>query len=249
MTAPSQSVTGAPPSRDYCWRQIDWQQAQSQVRRLQMRIAKAVQQQKWGKVKALQWILTHSRHAKLLAVKRVTQSTGAKTPGVDGVLWRTAEQKSCAALSLQRRGYQAQPLRRIYIPKKNGKQRPLGIPTMRDRAMQALHLLALEPVAETTADKNSYGFRPKRSAADAIGQCFLALSRKTSAQWVLEGDIKACFDEIDHRWLMEHVATDKRLLQQWLAAGYIEEGTFHNTEAGTPQGGLCKALHKPPYAQ
>lgn len=238
MTAPNQSVTGASPSRDYCWRQIDWQQAQSQVRRLQMRIAKAVQQQKWGKVKALQWILTHSRHAKLLAVKRVTQSTGAKTPGVDGVLWRTAEQKSCAALSLQRRGYQAQPLRRIYIPKKNGKQRPLGIPTMRDRAMQALHLLALEPISETTADKNSYGFRPKRSAADAIGQCFLNLSRKTSAQWVLEGDIKACFDEIDHRWLMEHVATDKRLLQQWLAAGYIEEGTFYNTEAGTPQGGI-----------
>ncbi len=100
------------------------------------------------------------------------------------------------------------------------------------------HLLALEPVAETTADKNSYGFRPKRSAADAIQQCFLSLSRKTSAQWVLEGDIKACFDEIDHPWLMEHIRTDKRLLYQWLAAGYIEEGSFHDTEAGSPQGSI-----------
>jgi RNA-directed DNA polymerase len=231
-------MTGASPSYDYLWRQVDWRQAQSQVHRLQMRIAKAVQQQRWGKVKALQWTLTHSYYAKLLAIKRVTQSTGAKTPGVDSVLWHSTEQKYCAALSLQRRGHQAQPLRRIYIPKKNGKQRPLGIPTLKDRAMQALHLLALEPVAETTADKNSYGFRPRRSAADAIGQCFLNLSRKTSAQWVLEGDIKACLDEIDHRWLMTHVPTDKRLLEQWLAAGYIEQRTFHNTEAGTPQGGI-----------
>ncbi len=175
MAASIQSMTGASSPNDCPWRQINWQRARSQVRRLQMRIAKAVQQQKWGKVKALQWILTHSHHARLLAVKRVTQSTGAKTPGVDGVLWRTAEQKSGAASSLQRRGYKAQPLRRVYILKKNGKQRPLGIPTLFDRAMQALHLLALDPVAETTADKNSYGFRPKRSAADAIALCFLSL--------------------------------------------------------------------------
>jgi len=238
MTASGLSMTGAYSSRDRAWSQIDWQQAQSQVSRLQMRIAKAVRERKWGKVKSLQLILTHSHHAKLLAVKRVSQSSGAKTPGIDGVLWRTAEQKICAASSLQRRGYKAQPVRRIYILKKNGKQRPLGITTLFDRAMQALHLLALEPVAETTADKNSYGFRPKRSAADAIAQCFLSLSRKTSAQWVLEGDIKACFDEIDHPWLMEHICTDKRLLHQWLAAGYIEEGSFHDTEAGSPQGSI-----------
>ncbi len=238
MTASSLSMTGASSPRDRAWSQIDWQQAQSQVRRLQMRIAKAVRERKWGEVKTLQWILTHSYHAKLLAVKRVSQSSGAKTPGVDGVLWRTAEQKIRAASSLQRRGYKAQPLRRVYILKKNGKQRPLGIPTLHDRAMQALHLLALEPVAETTADKNSYGFRPKRSAADAIAQCFLSLSRRTSAQWVLEGDIKACFDEIDHQWLMEPICTYRRLLHQWLAAGYIEEGSFYDTQAGSPQGGI-----------
>lgn len=238
MTVSSLSMTGASSSKVCAWSHIDWQQAQAEVRRLQMRIAKAVREGKWGKVKSLQWILTHSHHAKLLAVKRVSQSSGAKTPGIDGVLWRTTEQKICAASSLHRRGYKAQPLRRVYILKKNGKQRPLGIPTLFDRAMQALHLLALEPVTETTADKNSYGFRPKRSAADAIAQCFLSLSRKTSAQWVLEGDIKACFDEIDHDWLLEHIVTDKRLLHQWLAAGYIEAGTFHDTVSGSPQGSI-----------
>lgn len=206
-----------------------------------MRIAKAIQQEKYGKAKSLQWLLTHSRCAKLLAVKRVVQNAGAKTPGVDGTVWRTPKEKFLAALSLQRRGYKAQPLRRVYIPKKNGKQRPLGIPTMSDRAMQALYLLALEPVAEITADKHSYGFRPKRSAADAIEQCFLNLSRKTSAQWILEGDIKACFDDISHRWLMANVLTDKTMLKQWLAAGYIEKNAFYETEAGTPQGGIISA--------
>lgn len=217
MTAQNYSVTGASPAYDYLWRQINWRHVESEVRRLQMRIAKAVQQGKLGKVKALQWLLTHSHNAKLLAIRRVTQNTGAKTSGVDNVLWQSSEQKYNAAQSLQCRGYQAQPLRRIYIPKKNGKQRPLGIPTMNDRAMQALYLLALEPISEIKADKNSYGFRPKRSTADAIGQCFISLARKTSAQWILEGDIKACFDGISHRWLMDHIPMDNAILQQWLA--------------------------------
>jgi RNA-directed DNA polymerase len=105
--------------------------------------------------------------------------------------------------------------------------------------MQALYLLALEPVAETQADPNSYGFRPKRSCADAIGQCFIALSRKHSAQWILEGDIRACFDEISHTWLVDHIPMDKVVLRKWLAAGYMEEGIVHPTESGTPQGGIA----------
>ena len=238
MTVQKLSVAGAAPASGERWNQVNWHQAQSQVHRLQMRIAKAVQQEKWGKVKALQWLLTHSHHAKLLAVKRVSSNAGAKTSGIDNVRWQTPKQKYEAVKSLRRRGYKAQALRRIYIPKKNGKSRPLGIPTMQDRAMQALYLLALEPVAEIQADKNSYGFRPKRSAADAIGQCFLSLSRKTSAQWIFEGDIKACFDEISHRWLMENVLMDKTILQQWLTAGYMENGAFYDTESGTPQGGI-----------
>ena len=241
MTA-SNAMTGASPAWSNAWNQVNWQHVEQQVRRLQMRIAKATQQGKHGKAKALQWLLTHSHSAKLLAVKRVTGNTGAKTPGVDGVLWKTPKEKIQAVQSLQRKGYQAQPLRRIYIPKKNGKQRPLGIPTMKDRAMQALYLLALEPIAEVTADKHSYGFRPERSAADAIDQCFLVLARKNAAQWILEGDIKACFDGICHQWLLEYIPMDKAPLNQWLNAGYMEENVFYETEAGTPQGGIIMPL-------
>lgn len=207
-----------------------------------MRIAKATREGKHGKVKALQWILTHAFHAKLLAVKRVVLNPGSKTPGVDNILWKTENQKMQAALSLKRQSYQPKPLKRIYIPKRNGQQRPLSIPTMNCRAMQALHLLALEPVVEMKADKNAYGFRPKRSTADAIEQCFKILRRKTSAQWTLEGDIKSCFDEISHPWLMENISMDKEMLKKWLKAGYMEKGHLYPTSKGTPQGGIISPV-------
>lgn len=202
---------------------MNWQKAQSEVKRLQMRIAKAVKEKRYGKAKALQWVLTHSHYAKMLAVKRVTGNNGAKTPGIDGVIWKTDTQKLQSVSQLKHNGIKTQPLRRIYIPKKNGQKRPLGIPTMMDRAYQARHLLALEPIAETTADLNSYGFRPKRSTDDAIEQCFIALARKKSAQWVLEGDIKACFDKILHQWLLENIPMDKTVLKQWLKAGFVHD--------------------------
>lgn len=176
------------------WRDIDWSDCQRRVRSLQLRIVKAWQEGRRRKAKALQRMLTRSLSGKALAVRRVTENRGKRTPGVDHQLWSTPEAKSQAVLSLRRRGYNPRPLRRVYIPKSNGKMRPLGIPTMKDRAMQALYLLALEPIAECTADRNSYGFRPKRSVADAITQCWLALSKKGSAQWILEGDIKGCLD-------------------------------------------------------
>ena len=232
------SSTATPPD----WANIDWASTRQTVRRLQMRIAKATQAGKHRKAQALQWLLTHSRAAKLLAVHRVTTNRGAKTPGVDKVIWRTGRQKLQAALNLKRHGYKPLPLRRHYIPKPNGKLRPLSIPTMHDRAMQALYALALAPIAETLADRNSYGFREGRRCADALEQCFNTLSRKSSASWILEGDIRACFDEINHDWLLQHVPMDKLLLQKWLKAGYWEKEQLFPTAAGTPQGGLISPL-------
>src|SRR5213078_4916250 len=127
-------------------------------------------------------------------------------------------------------------------PKKNGKKRALGIPVMKCRAMQALYLLALDPIAETTADPNSYGFRPGRSTADAIAQCFGLLARRDSPQWILEGDIKACFDRISHEWLLAHIPMDKTILRKWLKAGFIDKHVLHATEEGTPQGGICSPV-------
>jgi RNA-directed DNA polymerase len=207
-----------------------------------MRIAKATQAGKPRKAQALQWLLTHSRSAKLLAVHRVTTNRGAKTPGVDNVRWQTDRQKLQAAIHLKRHGYKPQPLRRIYIPKPNGKLRPLSIPTLHDRAMQALYALALAPIAETLADRYSYGFREGRRCVDALEQCFTALSLRTSASWTLEGDIRACFDEISPSWLLEHVPMDKSLLRAWLRAGYWEKGQLFPTLKGTPQGGLLSPL-------
>jgi len=171
------------------WDGINWAGAQRRVRGLQARIVKAVQDGGHNKAKALQWLLTHSFSGKALAVKRVSENKGKNTPGVDKVTWNTPEAKICAIASLRRRGYSPLPLRRVLIPKKNGKTRPLGIPAMKCRAMQALHLLALEPIAETTADPNSYGFKPERSTADAAAQCFGVLSRKANAEWVLEAPL------------------------------------------------------------
>jgi RNA-directed DNA polymerase len=177
------------------WHAIDWPKAHRHVRRLQARIVKAVQAGRWGKVKALQHLLTHSFSAKALAVKRVTENPGKRTPGVDGILWDSPEKKAAAIGQLRQHGYRPQPLRRLWIPKPHGQgDRPLGIPCKGDLAMQALYLQALEPIAETTGDPNSYGFRKERSTADAIEQCFIVLGKRKSPKWILEGDIQACFD-------------------------------------------------------
>ncbi|MGV6475151.1 group II intron reverse transcriptase/maturase [Azotobacter vinelandii] len=211
---------------------------QRNVRGMQIRIAKACREGRWRKAKALQRMLTRSKSARYLAVRRVTENQGKRTTGVDRVLWDTPDAKWKAAQGLKRRGYQPRPLRRVFIPKSNGKERPLGIPTMTDRAMQALYLLALAPIAETTGDPNSYGFRIERSTADAMGQLFICLSQKASAQWVLEADIQGCFDHINHDWLLNHVPTDKAILRKWLKAGVIHKGQLQATDAGTPQGGI-----------
>ena len=236
------TTTCASPAAETPWHRIDWVRCHRTVKKLQIRIVKATQESRWGKVKSLQRLLTRSFSGKALAVKRVTENQGKKTPGVDHVTWSTPESKSQALLSLQHRGYKPQPLKRVYITKTNGKLRPLGIPVMKCRAMQALHLLALEPIAETTADQNSYGFRPERATADAIEQCFNALARKTSAQWSFKVDIVGCFDNISHDWLLENIPLDKTILRKWLKAGYIDKQTLFTTKAGTPQGGCISPV-------
>lgn len=221
-----------------CWSDIDWAQCFRTVRRLQTRIAKAASAGDWRSAKRLQRLLTNSTAGKAVAVRRVTENRGKATPGVDRETWSTPSSKWQAVSALRRNGYRPQPLRRVHIPKSNGKKRPLGIPTMKDRAMQALYWLALDPVSESTADLNSYGFRPHRSTADAIQQCKTALSRECSPKWVLEADIKGCFDNISHDWLIRNVLVDKQMLRKWLKAGFVEKGCLFPTEAGTPQGGI-----------
>ncbi len=225
-------------SRNLTWDGMNWSKCETYVRKLQARIVKAQKEGRHNKVKTLQWMLTHSFYAKALAVKRVTSNKGKNTSGVDKQLWDSPKRKYKAIGELRRRGYHPQPLRRVHIKKKNGKLRPLGIPTMKDRAMQALYLMALEPIAETTGDRFSYGFRKKRRTMDAIRQIDTVLNRQHSPEWILEGDIKGCFDHISHDWLIENIPMDKTILRKWLKCGAVFNGKLFPTEEGTPQGGI-----------
>lgn len=225
------------------WKTINWHQVEKRVNKLQTRITKAVFENKWNLVKRLHYLLTHSYSAKLLAVRRVIRNKGKRTPGIDGEKWLTPDSKIKAVLSLTGKKYRAKPLKRVFInkPGKN-KKRPLGIPTMYDRAMQSLYALALEPIAETMSDTRSFGFRRYRSTKDACQQIFLCLCKKNSAQWILEGDIKGCFDNINHQWLLANIPMERSILTQFLKAGFIYKHHLNPTKAGTPQGGIISPI-------
>ncbi|BCG57021.1 group II intron reverse transcriptase/maturase [Paenibacillus sp. URB8-2] len=239
--------SAVPPLTD--WSDVDWHFIETYVRKLQQRIYRAESQGNARKTRNLQRLLIRSRAALLLGIKRVTQiNQGKRTAGVDGyrVLSPAARVDLYNKMKDQHlSNHNPKPTRRTYIPKKNGKLRPLGIPTVKDRVWQYVAKLALEPQWEERFESISYGFRPKRSIHDAVGAIFIKLNgRNNKKKWVFEGDFKGCFDNLDHSYIYEQIKTfpTARTIKKWLQAGYIDNGVFHNTEAGTPQGGIISPL-------
>jgi len=227
------------------WHDIDWSECQEKVQHLQYKIVVAFKRGNKGEVKQLQHNLTKSFAARALAVRTVVTNPGKKTPGIDNVVWETPTEKWNAVLELGNlENYKASPVRRVWISK-DGKPvlpnksngRPLGIPTMHDRAVQSVWNLALVPIAECTGDRHSFGFRAYRSTKDAIAMTFLRLSNRHRPQWILEADIKGFFNNISHEWIMANIPVRPDVLQQWLKAGHVEKTTLTETVAGVPQGG------------
>lgn len=234
--------TGQPQALD--WHQVDWGRAERTVRRLQERIYRATQRQDWQAVRSLQKLLVRATSNKLLAIRRVTQeNAGKRTPGVDGKVYLTPQARGkLAAEPMRLRGYRPQPVRRVYVPKSNGGRRPLGIPTIYDRVMQAMVKAALEPEWEARFEANSYGFRPGRCCMDAIVQLHITLNRTGSSEWVLDADISGCFDHIAHEPLLARIPVFQTVVRRWLKAGVVELGHYQDTEEGTPQGGVISPL-------
>jgi RNA-directed DNA polymerase len=225
------------------WSDIDWAATEAAVRRLQDRIYRAAAAGNGKQVKNLQKLLVRSVSAKRLAVRRVTQqNAGRNTPGVDGVVCRTPESRTRLTADLSLKDYRPQPVRRVYIPKSDGRARPLGIPTIRDRALQMLVKMALEPEWETRFETNSYGFRPGRCTMDAIVALHATLAPTRASEWVLDGDISGCFDNIGHEPLLARLPVFTTTIRRWLKAGTIELGAWKPTPAGTPQGGPLSPL-------
>lgn len=228
------------------WRAIEWSAAHDTVRTLRRRIYRATERRDWKRVRSLQKLMLRSRANLLLSVRRVTQiNRGKSTPGVDArVALTSGERMELVGQLASLKAWQPRPARRVYIPKANGKKRPLGIPSLIDRCQQAMVLNALEPCWEAQFEGTSYGFRPGRSVHDAIERIYAATKSGSHRGWVLDADIKGCFDAIDHDALMKVIGNfpARGLVRQWLKAGYMEDGVFHATEQGTPQGGVISPL-------
>ncbi|QTJ71101.1 group II intron reverse transcriptase/maturase (plasmid) [Rhodococcus sp. ZPP] len=230
------------------WDAISWRSVEQDVRRLRRRIFKASQEGDLKRVRNLQKLMLRSQSNTLHSVRRVTQrNAGRRTAGIDGEVVLTSSARAELAVDLHRHTalWQARPVKRVYIPKANGKQRPLGIPVLRDRVQQARVANALEPEWEARFEPRSYGFRPGRGCHDAIEAIYWTLKgRRSKRQWVLDADLSAAFDRIDHERLLAHLGTfpARGLVAGWLAAGVIEQGRFTSTDEGTPQGGVISPM-------
>jgi RNA-directed DNA polymerase len=226
------------------WADIKWRAVEGNVRQLQERIYRAATNKAWRKGKNLQKLLVRATSNTLLAIRRITQENqGKHTAGMDGMVYDTPEARwKLFQEGLSLKGYKPRPVRRVYIPKDNGKQRPLGIPTGKDRVMQAIVKAALEPEWEARFEANSYGFRPGRCTMDAIEAIHTTLNHKNSSPWVLDADISGCFDNIDHGPLLAKLPVFTATLRRWLKAGVVELGYLSPTDTGTPQGGVISPL-------